>query len=182
MVTHNRFLAFGTLLVLFYFSTTYAQMRVEINVTWDERSGNGAIVKSTLARELRALGDILVVESDPSYRVKIVGLDTHNVSGRPTGYAMSYVATSCFPTNLLTLCVPDTSWRSLMAGMLYDFGKIIQFQVLTGSESDLQLVCTQLVAELDVDVFQPSRGAERRLLEALEKARSTPTNTGRNSR
>jgi hypothetical protein len=44
---------------------------------------------SVIDRELRALGDVVVVDEKPRYKIDIVGVQTQSQSGLPTGYAFA---------------------------------------------------------------------------------------------
>ena len=50
---------------------------------------------SFLTRELRALGDVEVVDTAPRYQIQVVALETSSrASSVPTGYAVSAIVTS----------------------------------------------------------------------------------------
>src|SRR5215467_1700638 len=65
--------------------------RVSVDVSAKDEIKNEII--SYAGRELRSLGDIVIVESKPNYRISIVAITTHNQANQETGYALSVTAT-----------------------------------------------------------------------------------------
>ena len=177
MLVHSRLLVFCGVLFLFCFSPVYGQTRIRVKVSWAEHgnSGSEAIIRSALGRELRALGDVVVVESDPNYTISVVGIDLETVGGHVTGYAMSYVVVGWFPVDVLQFFIPDTSFRSAMTDLLAGYGRKLDHQLLSGSSvsGDMQSACKGVIAEFDVQTLQPARD----LLDRMRRMRrSTPAN------
>jgi len=167
MLVHSRLLALCGVLSLFCFSTTYAEcafdraeITVQVKMGWVGKSE--AVARSFITRELRALGDVVLVESNPMYTVEVVGVDDETNDGRITGYSLSFVALSMFPIETLNTCVPDPDYRALLVEHLRNYGRIMNHRLASGPPENLQSACVELIAYFDTNVLGPCRAARDR--------------------
>ena len=65
--------------------------RVQVIVDTDGQLGDD--IKSYLNRALRSLGDVIITDNKPDYRVKIVALEEQAGDGTKLGYALSVLIT-----------------------------------------------------------------------------------------
>ena len=132
--------------------------RVNMHVT-----GEGAtesIVGSYIARELRALGDVVITDQNPRYDLSIVVIKTTNQAQNPIGYAISSVGLDLWSESLVRSLVGYFGIPNEKLDMFMDFannGTIKHHFLQVCATEDIQETCSELVAVFDSDVLERSR-------------------------
>lgn len=124
-------------------------------------------ITSYINRELRSLGDIVIVDedSDPEYKISLVVLSTR------AGYAGSVNVTAPFTKSRANQQIPDecpnketkaflTSWMTRMENMLHH-------SLLTAP--DLRTLCSDVVTSIDGDVFEKVRKQSQRAKDLFKR-------------
>ena len=161
---------------------TLPQKWIKVRVTVSASDSMKREALSFLTRELRALGDVEVVDTAPSYQIEVVALETSSrASTVPTGYAVSAIVTS--PVNLSVL---KSLFEQLGQGEnaeLYDslfkateeataghemiFGHYLRI----GPSDELAKLCEGLIATIDGETFERARKAMQEMKQKVEQIR-----------
>ena len=127
------------------------QVRVGIDVTAE--GDLQAELKGLVSRELRALGDVVVTDTEPEYRLEIVGMETSTATGQRTGYAMSAIVTAPYHASLAKeyLEFLDINYVVVPEVVSYLDGAVAMRDhwVESGGINDLGTLCASLVARFD---------------------------------
>jgi hypothetical protein len=112
---------------------------------------------SHLARQLRALGDISIVEDKPDYIIKVVSITNKTESGKIASYTAFYGVYTPVPIDALEiLAMRDKSMTGLIPlfkGAEFEIRHYIQ----TIPPKSVDEACKEVVAHVDSEVFQPVR-------------------------
>jgi hypothetical protein len=144
-------------------------------------------LESALNRELRNLGDAVVVESDPWWELIVIPLKLKNQGGYSPGYALSWVFIKHF--NL-------TESHQVAKRLMYDQVQTAKFQAagvsindfyslitFTGippdipyflggglySGAEIETLCRDVIAEFDADILVPARKDRQWLKDIADK-------------
>ena len=137
---------------------------------------------SALNRELRSLGDVAVVESEPLYELSITALRLKNL-GVSSGYALSASTLRHFnlskPLEVVSRLTVD---QFKAAGLpLTDWFDVISYTQLPAdvpfylgtslySGGDLDVLSREIIADFDAEVLIPDRKRSQAYGDALDKA------------
>ena len=182
----HRFLAFvlAATFVLFanaqQLNLPQKWIRVSVAVSAPETMRSETI--SFLTRELRALGDVEIVEDTPTYRVEVVALETASrASTEPTGYAISAIVTR--PVNLtLAKTAFELYGQGVDAELRSNLFKITEKtsagheQILghylrIGPSDGLAKLCEGLIASIDGETFENARKGRQQAIKEIEQMR-----------
>lgn len=147
------------------FATDEARYQVAVSISADGAFANE--FRSCINREIRKLGDVVIVESDARFTLEVVAMPT-NVGGKVAGYTASAVVLDHTDANTLSANV----WRDsisqgakavagqVRSGVMLPFeikslGRIPWHVVYTRVE--LQSLCIAITADFDVDVIEVAR-------------------------
>jgi hypothetical protein len=133
-------------------------------------------ITSFLNRELRSLGDINVVESDPDYIIQVVALETKlQGSTYVNGVAISIVITKPLDVDLLKIAIEvlkpksDTAVESFLDYYFHEFKyeRILQQFIQIGPKDNLRSLCESIIATFDSDIMIPARDSQYKLDEYI---------------
>jgi hypothetical protein len=135
-------------------------IRVQVSVEAENETLTSKIV-SYLNRELRSLGDVVVTDHEPQYKLYIVALEGEFTSGTQTGaIALSTV---------LTMALKETTGGRMVKQLLEYKGSewafvliederlFLHLWVQTGGTKDLRSLCETIVATIDSKYFEAAR-------------------------
>ena len=125
---------------------------------------------SYISRELRSLGDVVVVDSQPNYTISIVALNSRNKANEDIGYAFSVVVTSELTGQYIATLTSDCKSnknKDLLFTWLATMSGIKSHILVVGS--DLRKLCSDLVASTDAEVFEEMRRMYQRRMDSLKK-------------
>jgi hypothetical protein len=156
----------------------WPQTRIKVRVTVSAPDSMKREARSFLTRELRALGDVEVVDtvaySDYHIHrhIRVVAVETKSRGSTvPTGYAVSAIVT--VPLNLITLktILPGFDDAKLKAAKETTacheliFGHYLRI----GPPDGLAELCESLIAEIDGEEFEGVRKSNRELKQAADE-------------
>ena len=134
-------------------------------------------LSSFIGRELRTLGDVVIVESKPDYNLHVLSLQLTTVGGRKAGIAVHSQVTSPIDFkerfspflkcdlsgsgfNLRLVEIFATGYVSIETGNIYSGNHDID---------GIRNMATRIVTSLDSDVLEPRRAEQRIMKEALQE-------------
>ena len=165
----SRFSLAATFLLATLPSLIYAQgtkpiTRVKLTVTCDECAN---LVRSYMSRELRAIGDVALVDDHPDFEFKVVALATYNQRNVPTGYTMAVLLLDWtlgqFLANILEggaeYCTEPSKgiFMGLARGgegvpkaiVVTSFCQVLNLEVRSLPPEKLESECRKIIAEFD---------------------------------
>jgi hypothetical protein len=146
--------------------------RVAVNVS-GENEAQTNLITSYLTRELRALHDVEVTDSNPTYKIDIVALTLANRGNVHTGNAISI---------LVSLCPGDYEWalskslnaeyRKIIATTISKMVTIEDDKLIVGADDDLPGQMVRFVADFDTKSLQPARDFAQKMRD-IQKSKPT---------
>ena len=134
-------------------------VRVQVSVQAENESVTSKIV-SYVSRELRSLGDVVVTDHEPKFRLRILAVELF-ASGTPTGsIAFATVLIKPFKesaqgqTLKVILENKDSEWAF---AYFKDKDLFITHWVHNGATKDLRSLCEDPVAKIDSQYIEPER-------------------------
>ena len=129
--------------------------RVQVEVSYKADDTMNSLIKSYIKRELRSLGDVEVVNTNPEFQIIIVGKTDHTKGGRDLGYslAVAYTTRHTVPSFVLRKDISDWMKSTYLSPVYVLEGLII----MGGERENLQSVCQETVADLDTKMLEPLR-------------------------
>lgn len=124
-------------------------------------------IESYVSRELRSLGDVVLVDRDELYTIAIIAFEvSNNNNAHQLGYAFSVLITSSFPTDMLTTVLSShkvnrevvKNWDELVS----DYKLVEDYHLITCDLNNLRKTCERIIADFDTKQLQPSRKAASR--------------------
>lgn len=154
-------------------TNTYPPYRVQL-VVYCSESGTQDLVRSYVARELRRLSDVLIVEEVARYDLRVIAVPYQNGSV----IALSTVTTSCNDTaDILATALTNTPPKVTRLVELLTTNSPVHLDhtAYVTPPSKLDQACARIVARFDTQILEPVRQADRRVREEIEEAiRSKP--------
>jgi hypothetical protein len=135
------------------------------------------VVTSYLSRELRALGDIDIVEDDPWFILSVIAVATSNRAGNPTGYTFSVVVERPVLYRKMRdefAKLLDEKMMKVMDISFDNTARIVSHFVQLGAVDELENLCKKVIADIDGNVFEPDRKISQQYLEMMKKIQTTP--------
>ena len=129
--------------------------RVRITVNSDTHQ---SIIKSYLSREFRQLGDVEVVYDKPKYELSVI----HINGTQSQSNCFSVVVTSIISESWLADSAPN---HHLLA-----IGRVSHHELLA-FYSDIKKACAEIVAEIDVDVFEHTRQIHQEIEQIIRESK-----------
>lgn len=130
-------------------------------------------VSSYVNRELRGLGDVLLVEDKPTIRVKILAIkNTSADSGQHLGYTLSLVVTRLLDIESLKTIIAGQVKKddfSLIENYLDERYTLIEHYLTVGGPNSLKNLCEEIVTQLDVSAIEIERKDWQKRQEAIQK-------------
>ena len=154
--------------------------RVSIDISGT--NDNEKIVQSYLARELRSLGDMEIVDYQPDYALKIIVVDI-TLGGNQAGYAIAFLALNVYGeltfNNVSRHLIPPSQREGyLLSGsfepeyyqrnkdaIVNSYRQIESYRLIVIPEEKLRQACEEYVAQIDTQLFESTRRL-RQLLKA----------------
>lgn len=118
--------------------------RVKVTVTSDNVTDN---VNSYLNRELRALNDVELVDTDPEWEINVVTLEIKTVDGSKSGIAISTVIISYCDNQMLSVFL-QRKCKDTGLKMTSGLSSHPNHWLSIGSKDDLQNLCKDIIAIL----------------------------------
>ena len=145
--------------------------KVKVSVTAEGNIKNR--VSSYLNRELRALNDVELVETNPEWEISVIAMELKSVGGTKTGFALSTVILISYDNRLLCSFF-EAEYKALeyTAAVVKETSSLYlrPSQWLNiGSTDDLQRICRDVVADFDMKHLEESRKLYRRMPDWLKK-------------
>ena len=148
--------------------------RVKLQVSASEELS--PLLISLLSSELRSLGDIAIVETEPEYTIGLIAV-TNRVGGRVVGYTLSTLVESHLTEgalNLLSEELKTSAYKSLLVGLVKGMSSVSEHSITAISPEDLERTCKKIVADVDVKTFQVSRDLQQKINDAARAAERKP--------
>ena len=148
-----------------------ANWKGRVHLTIQGKDEVGSVISSYLNRELRKLGDVLVVDTTPDFEISIVFIEQKlTTSDRRLGWAMSTVVLEerGIPEAMLANVIVPT-YQELIKTHYTHLFTMAEHYLWVGAMSDLETNCVQLIATIDSDVFEPRRKLWRELKDSAPK-------------
>jgi hypothetical protein len=130
-------------------------------------------IVSYVSRELRALGDILIVESEPEYLISIVAMQPKNKAGNSMGYVISTVVTSHMSLSLTQLLIHGCKDAETLSQIIPMLGLLETHDLAITDVEGLEKKCKEIVASIDGDLFEKKRKEHQKVMDSFNKP--TPT-------
>lgn len=118
---------------------------------------------SSITRELQTLGDVSIVEKGSSM-IMVLASETKTSEGVSTGFAASIIAEQKTSPGIISLLLPTADknnvefLKSIFSGAVY----VRHASIATGTLNDIPATAKNIVAAVDLTIFQPSRSAWQR--------------------
>jgi hypothetical protein len=142
---------------------------IKVRVTVSAPDSMKAEALSFLTRELRALGDVEIVDTLPDYQIAVVALElSSRASTVTTGYAVSAIVGSPVKLTMLKNYLGDDDANRLFkvtGGCQQIYGHYLRIT----SPDRLAKLCESLIAEIDGDTFEGLRKSVRKFEEEVER-------------
>lgn len=172
-----------TLCVVLVATLAHAQeTNFRVLLTVSAPTGVKEEAESYLRRELRALRDVDLVETNSGYILRVGILETRSQSGIKTGYALSTSEASKPSINTLVDILKHAHQLTGEGGDLLRTAsqdlEIFRTQNLHVG-ADLKRLCERVVAEFDSDLLEESRKFTRQFIETLKRVRGKSLNQDR---
>jgi hypothetical protein len=153
--------------------------RTDVRLVVGKDDKIGGEVKSYVARELRGLGDVNVVDDGGEWWISTVTLTSVPKKGNGSGYVLSVVIyqqprMEGFFDAHLDNDRSKSMARDLISGLVIPKGHWL-FSCAPG---DLRKTCAEIVTEFDTRCVTPARQAYEKTMKLLEKIKNRPA--GRN--
>lgn len=150
----------GFLFSIFFVVSTYGQEKYSATVKLSVGGAESlkSQIQSYVARELRSLGDVTIVDERPNWVLRIMTFESQSVRGQSLGYTYSYVITSGVQTTYLDgYAKCDANTKEALRTVLTDAEKFQAFRIGTAGQGDLQNIAKKIVAEFDVGFLELDR-------------------------
>jgi hypothetical protein len=130
---------------------------------------------SNLNAGFRRLGDIVITEEDPMFRVGVVAIKNSFVGGQGAGYVVSVVVTrSSFPSRSTRAMMRGLAKDATSEKMLFDlFGSgvtVVQHFALTGG-GNIDDICKRTVAAVDAGPIEDERKQLQEIMDHAKRAK-----------
>ena len=142
--------------------------RVKLQVSAE--GATASIVRSYLSRELRKLDGVVLSDEDPGYQLSVVLMETRNQANYVTGYALSSVGLSLWSRSSVESMVQAASiseTQKMFLRMFAENGTLVHHLLQTGAQSDLETLCSILVASFDTNALESARKVMQDLQDRL---------------
>ena len=117
-------------------------------------------IASYFGRELRSLGDVDIVSFDQETYglcVDVVAMELMNKSSIITGFVITVGIYYRFDPDIVAKYIPENQRESIKKLIFLEWCSSPDIWVRTGGQDDIQVVCSEIVADIDTKYFQPSR-------------------------
>lgn len=118
-------------------------------------------VTSYINKELRALGDVDVSDTKPTYKITVIVLPSKLRAGQTIGYSLAYLVTQPIEGWADHVSGIDTDARGHLAQILDNAVKIEDLQLQTGSNDDLRQTVSEMISHFDTESIEPMRKLQR---------------------
>jgi hypothetical protein len=130
------------------------------------------LITSYVSRELRALGDVrLVEEPDYDYLISIVAFWSPSGTER-LGYTISALTQARLADWQLAQLLKGNSEKlsdGLVNFIRYKYHRDVDHVLLTGREGQLGAACASIVADLDADELKEQRASHEKMVELFRR-------------
>jgi hypothetical protein len=134
--------------------------RVQVEVSAPTNDLRDQLV-SYITRNLRSLGDVEVVDTNPTFKISIVSLSNTLMSGQSGGYTISTVILKPLDATQVDLMLKSMDTPEVIVNMVSimttDEVEFKDHLLNTGSVYQLPAMCQDLVTSLDSRVFENER-------------------------
>lgn len=168
------FIALLLLLSFGYTQTPEHTTRVKLDITADKAIEGR--VNSYISRELRSIGDVVVVDNKYDYEISLVCTEVVNKGGESIGVTFSvYIGRRFKPEHLINY------WLNFYPSVDTNFTKSIIIEINTrnvsspehhsviiGNKEDLRTICENIVAIFDSEILEPNRLYQQNLLDEVK--------------
>ncbi len=128
--------------------------RVEVSVDCKDDTME-SLIESYVKRELRSLGDVEVISTNPELQIVIAGMRDKTKGGRDLGYSLAVAYTMQHTVPFFVLRKDISHWmKAAYLSPVYEFSGL---QVSGGSWEALQSTCQSVVASFDTGRLEPLR-------------------------
>jgi len=135
------------------------RVRAMISATDDIRNE----VASCINRELRSLGDVTLVDENPTNELQLVAMSVHNRGGTTTGvvFAAAVLQPMRAYVEVFRQSFAPSEEQNAMLDYLAWSVTVEDLWLRTGSDDQIRELCEELVADYDVEHLEPIRAALR---------------------
>lgn len=138
-------------------------------------------VTSYLSREIRRLGDIDLVENEPSITISVIALVNKNRGDTTTGHTLSILAERPVRYRQMrqslakALSAEHVDSMLKVTDLVFDnTSRVLSHFVQVGPVDELENLCKKIVAQIDGTVFEGERKIYQRVLEMMMKNAQNP--------
>lgn len=152
----------GVVLCFIHPATAASEIRFRINVNISGDPTTENLVRSYANRELRAIGDVDLVDKKSDWLLSIICFQLETKSGYPSGVAVSVVITECYPNAAIVSLLPSEK-KQLGDEITSDLNLFKDHWLRAGSKDDLKQICAKVVADFDSLYLEEERHRWRRV-------------------
>lgn len=160
----------STAAIAFFLLTAIAnaEIKYKISVSVSADEGSTKEMLSCINRELRTLGDVTVVASDPRFTLQVVLMRPELDGGRTVGWVASMVVLDHEVTRqLIRDARPQSLSNYFPPENFRDVGELATHYVM--ADPTVAALCKRIVANLDVDAIEGARRVDAIWLEAAKE-------------
>jgi len=132
-------------------------------------------MSSYINRELRSLGDVTVVDTEPQWTLHIIAYEMKTKGGQPTGVAVSLVVTSSgkqFAEDVADVLKRAGAAETTIKLVTEDISSMVRYGdhlLQTGLRSGLKGICESNVSTFDSRTLEPARKFSQRRQDILQQ-------------
>jgi hypothetical protein len=148
------------------------ECRVQLSVSASEDIKS--ILQSYLARELRSLGDISLVDDEADFKVIVIGMNTYSDNNTMIGYTIATTIVEPFDNQLMLTFLRASTSNPNIADTIDKLTKnlCIYHTTIINTDSDLKRLSGTIVANFDSDYVEADRKLHREIHELTDKTKN----------
>jgi len=130
-------------------------------------------VTSYISRELRQLGDVMIVDEGFRWQLGIVALEANLTDGKKSGFVLSAVIVEHFDNSIFDYVAGEKEHVEETKAITEDLVSFPDHVVYVGATKDLQLLCQKLVAHFDATHLDSARKTRQALLKRFNERKAS---------
>lgn len=149
-----------------------SETRFHINVQISADPAIKTLVRSYLNRELRALGDVDLVDMKADWSISIICAQIESIGGYPPSVLLSIVITERYPNAAIVSMLPAES-KQLGDDITSNLYLARDHWVRSGSQENLQQICSKIAADFDILYLEKERQRWRNVQHLMKQKKTT---------
>lgn len=149
-----------------------SEIRFHINVNISADPAIKTLVRSYLNRELRALGDVELVDTNADWSISIICARIESIGAYPPSVLLSIVITELYPNAAIVSMLPAES-KQLGNEITSNLYLARDHWVRSGSQENLQQICSKIAADFDILYLEKERQRWRNVQNLMQQKKTS---------